>query len=287
MSAPTGRGGGVDRLACSALTFHRVEISAELSPELMVVRHGATRYGTVGAANPASSLFIDTGEIRMNETMIAMSGVVVTDLKKGEARGTSVVSFRLMSTVRRWERGKGWYDADHNFVTVTCWRGLADNVSSSVKRGDPLMVAGRMRVRSWDTADREGSTVEIEATSVGHDLSRGTSAFRKHKDAEPERTEGDEQLKQVRWHVEEQSRSAERAVLEARRSGASVPSDLTALALGGGASAALAPTEDVGAHRNGQSPGIGSAHGDAATANREPVKRAAAPRSKDRVSTAG
>ena len=27
----------------------------------------------------------------MNETMIAMSGVVVTDLKKGEARGASVV----------------------------------------------------------------------------------------------------------------------------------------------------------------------------------------------------
>jgi single-strand DNA-binding protein len=222
----------------------------------------------------------------MNETMIAMSGVVVTDLKKGEARGASVVSFRLMSTVRRWERGKGWYDADHNFVTVTCWRGLADNVSSSVKKGDPLLVTGRMRVRQWDTADREGSTVEIEASSVGHDLSRGTSAFRKHKEAEPERAEGDEQLKQVRWHVEEQSRGAERAVFDARRSGANVPADLTALALtggGGGASATRATPDGVGAHADGESPGTDAARD--ATAHGEPGKSANAPRSRDRIST--
>jgi single-strand DNA-binding protein len=224
----------------------------------------------------------------MNETMIAMSGVVVTDLKKGEARGASVVSFRLLSTVRRWERGKGWYDADHNFVTVTCWRGLADNVSSSVKRGDPLLVVGRMRVRPWDTADREGSTVEIEANSIGHDLSRGTSAFRKHRDAEPERTDGDEQLKQVRWHVEEQSRSAERAVFDARRSGANVPPDLTALALAGGvggAPTALAPADGVGEGSNGESPGNGATHGDAAAANGEAGKPASAARSRERIST--
>jgi hypothetical protein len=54
----------------------------------------------------------------MNETMIAMSGVVVTDLKKGEARGASVVSFRLLSTVRRWERGKGWYDAEASYSVI-------------------------------------------------------------------------------------------------------------------------------------------------------------------------
>jgi single-strand DNA-binding protein len=223
----------------------------------------------------------------MNETMITMSGVVVTDLRKGEARGASVVSFRLLSTVRRWERGKGWFDADHNFVTVTCWRGLADNVSSSVKKGDPVLVAGRMRVRQWDTADREGSTVEIEANSIGHDLSRGTSSFRKHKDAEPERAEGDEQLKQVRWHVEEQSRSAERAVFDARRSGATLPADLTALALAGGvggAPATLPAADGGGAHTNGQSPGSGPAHGDAA-ASGEPGKPANAPRSRDRMST--
>src|SRR4030095_8387734 len=102
-------------------TFHRVEISGELSPERMVVRRGVSRCGMVGAASPVRT---DTGEIHMNETMIAMSGVVVTDLKKGEARGASVVSFRLLSTVRRWERGKGWYDAEASYSVIRSspWR---------------------------------------------------------------------------------------------------------------------------------------------------------------------
>ncbi len=168
----------------------------------------------------------------MNETMITMSGVVVTDLKKGEARGMSVVSFRLLSTVRRWERSRGWHDADHNFVTVTCWKNLADNVASSVKKGDPLLIFGRMRVRPWDTADRVGSTVEIDAYAVGHDMNRGTSAFRSNKEVEAGRSETDEGLKQVHWHVEEQSRGVEQAVFEARRNGANGSTDVTAVALG-------------------------------------------------------
>ncbi len=64
----------------------------------------------------------------MNETMIAMSGVVVTDLKKGEARGASVVSFRLLSTVRRWERGKGWYDAEASYFVLRSPRGDSECV---------------------------------------------------------------------------------------------------------------------------------------------------------------
>ena len=50
----------------------------------MVAPSWSLQVRQVGAANPVR---IDTGEIRINETMIAMSGVVVTDLKKGEARG--------------------------------------------------------------------------------------------------------------------------------------------------------------------------------------------------------
>jgi single-strand DNA-binding protein len=194
---------------------------------------------------------------------------------------------RLRALLAVEENSDELHNGDHNVVTVTCWRGLADNVSSSVKRGDPLLVAGRMRVRPWDTADREGSTVEIEAYSIGHDLSRGTSAFRKHKDAEPQRTDGDEQLKQVRWHVEEQSRSAERAVFDARRSGANVPPDLTALALAGGVGGAptALPADGVGERSNGETPGNGAAHGDAAAANGEAGKPASGARSKDRIST--
>jgi single-strand DNA-binding protein len=62
---------------------------------------------------------------------------------------------------------------------VTCWRGLAENVVASVHKGDAVIVHGRLRTESWQRADDQPplTTLTVEATSVGHDLTRGTSAF--------------------------------------------------------------------------------------------------------------
>ena len=63
------------------------------------------------------------------------------------------------------------------FVNVTCWRSLATNTSLSITKGDPILVFGRLRIRRWENGDRQGTTVEIDAISVGHDLTRGTASF--------------------------------------------------------------------------------------------------------------
>jgi single-strand DNA-binding protein len=36
---------------------------------------------------------------------------------------------------------------------------------------------GRLRVRDWDNGERAGTSVEIEAETVGHDLLWGSSTF--------------------------------------------------------------------------------------------------------------
>jgi single-strand DNA-binding protein len=54
---------------------------------------------------------------------------------------------------------------------------LAINASTSVSKGDRIFVAGRLRVRDWDNGERAGTSVEIEADAIGHDLSWGTAAF--------------------------------------------------------------------------------------------------------------
>ena len=46
-----------------------------------------------------------------------------------------------------------------------------------MNKGDRLVVAGKLRVRDWDNGERSGTTVEIEAASIGHDLAWGTSNF--------------------------------------------------------------------------------------------------------------
>jgi single-strand DNA-binding protein len=96
------------------------------------------------------------------------------------------VRFRLAVTARRFdtERG-GWADAHTSFYTVWAWRALAANVAASVTIGEPLVVHGRLRVRAYERDEKQYTDVTIDAVSVGHDLTLGTSAFHRVVKARP------------------------------------------------------------------------------------------------------
>lgn len=115
----------------------------------------------------------------MNETHVTFVGNIATEIRSTRSRdGVPIASFRIASTTRRFERGKGWADADTIFVTVVCWRQLAEHAASSFSKGEPVIVTGRLRMRQWSAEDgRSGTAVELEAVAAGHDLSRGIAAF--------------------------------------------------------------------------------------------------------------
>lgn len=57
---------------------------------------------------------------------------------------------------------------------------LAGNVAESIRKGDPVVVVGRPKVRQWENEDGvRGTDVEISAQSVAHDLSYGRTEFSK------------------------------------------------------------------------------------------------------------
>ena len=93
--------------------------------------------------------------------------------------GTSTAKLRVAYTERRFNRDTGeWADGPTSFVTVLCWRTLADNVAISLRKGEPVMVRGRLRVREYEGKDgSRGTETEIDASSIGHDLSRGVAHF--------------------------------------------------------------------------------------------------------------
>jgi len=93
--------------------------------------------------------------------------------------GTPVTEIRLGSTPRRLNRETGeWQDQPTSYYRVKCWRRLAVNASSSLHKGDMVVVRGRFYLRTWmDNQQRQRETVEIEADSLGHDLSYGWSHF--------------------------------------------------------------------------------------------------------------
>jgi len=92
--------------------------------------------------------------------------------------GLEITSFRLASSVRRFDRTDNrWVDSDTNWFTVTSFRTLAINVATSISKGDRVIVTGKLRVRDWDNGDRSGTSVELEAETIGHDLTYGNSTF--------------------------------------------------------------------------------------------------------------
>jgi len=110
---------------------------------------------------------------------ISVSGLVATTPRHVVTPdGLPITSFRLASAQRRFDRGQQrWIDAETNWFTVTAFRQLAINSSQSVSKGDRVVITGRLRVRDWDNGERSGTSVEIEADGLGHDLSWGTSEF--------------------------------------------------------------------------------------------------------------
>jgi len=82
--------------------------------------------------------------------------------------GLPITSFRLASTD----------DNDStNWFTITAFKQLAINTAVSVSKGDRVIITGSLRIRDWDNGERAGTSVEVEATTVGHDMSYGSSVF--------------------------------------------------------------------------------------------------------------
>ncbi|HET9382755.1 MAG TPA: single-stranded DNA-binding protein [Streptomyces sp.] len=121
----------------------------------------------------------------MHETMVCVVGNVATqpvyrEAAHRESASAASARFRLAATPRYWDRDRGvWADGHTSFYTVWANRQLAANVAASLSVGEPVVVQGRLRVRS-ETRDGQSRTwADIDAVAVGHDLARGTAAFRR------------------------------------------------------------------------------------------------------------
>ncbi len=115
----------------------------------------------------------------MKATAVTIVGNVAKEpILRLTGDGTRVVALRVATNERIHDPALGaWRDGDTVFWTVSCWRNLGDNVLDSVKVGQPVVVQGKLKVRSYDKDGVRTSSVEIDAWTVGHDLSRGVSTF--------------------------------------------------------------------------------------------------------------
>lgn len=116
-----------------------------------------------------------------NETTMTIVGNLTgTPRLRRLGQGMSVANFRVASTPRKFDRERGRHvDGNSLFMSVTCWRDLAENVAMSLGKGDPVVVTGRVQMRSFVKDGQSQSVIEMEATAVGPDLSKGVANFRR------------------------------------------------------------------------------------------------------------
>lgn len=112
---------------------------------------------------------------------ITVRGYVATDPEpRNLPDGTVVVAFRLASTPRWFDQqNQNWRDGHTNWFTVQAFRTLGLNVLASIRKGQPVVVVGRLRVRFWEGEHGRNTAVDVDAVSVGHDLALGTGCFQR------------------------------------------------------------------------------------------------------------
>jgi len=117
----------------------------------------------------------------MNESFVTVVGNLVADPQaRATKAGKPFTTFRLASTTRRRQGNGEFVDGNTNYVNVVAFNALGANVASSLHKGEPVIVYGRLRVNQWATeAGQNMTSVEVDAYNVGHDLTRGQAAFQK------------------------------------------------------------------------------------------------------------
>ncbi len=114
----------------------------------------------------------------MSDT-ITIRGFVASEIKSSTTPGgVSTASFRLGSTDRRFDRASNtWVDGNTNWFTVQSFRQLAGHIGCSVKKGQRVIVVGKLKLRTWEHEGKFYHVAEIDAESVGHDLMWGSANF--------------------------------------------------------------------------------------------------------------
>jgi single-strand DNA-binding protein len=121
----------------------------------------------------------------MSDNITVIGNIATPPERKVTANGLVITSFRLATNDSRFDRQtNAWIDGEPNYFSVSIFRTLAENAYYSLHKGERIIVSGKLRIKQWETATTKGTTAEIDADGVGHDLQFGTTRF----DKTPKRT---------------------------------------------------------------------------------------------------
>ena len=114
----------------------------------------------------------------MTDTIITVVGNLVAKPElRFTASGAPVANFTVASTPRTFDKQTNeWRDGEALFLRCSIWRDAAENVTESLDKGSRVIVAGKLKQRTFETRDGEKRTVvELEVDEIGPSLRYATA----------------------------------------------------------------------------------------------------------------
>lgn len=112
----------------------------------------------------------------INEPVITIGGNLTGDPElRFTSTGQACANFSVAANPRVRAASGEWEDGETVFYKVTAWRNLAENIAESLRRGDPVIVIGRIRANVWEDRDgnkRRDNVVTADSVSVPLDRHR-------------------------------------------------------------------------------------------------------------------
>lgn len=115
------------------------------------------------------------------DTQISIVGNLSADPElRFTQSGQAVCSLNVGSTPRSFDKASNaWKDGDTLWLRVTAWRTLGENCAESLRKGDRVIVTGRLTQRSYEKDGQKRTSYEIQADAIGPDLLRATARVQK------------------------------------------------------------------------------------------------------------
>lgn len=80
--------------------------------------------------------------------------------------GTAVLSMRVACN-ERYKKDGTWTDGSTTFMKVNVWRNLAENCAGSLRKGDAIVVQGKLKQNEYVDKNNENRiSFEVEADTV-------------------------------------------------------------------------------------------------------------------------
>ena len=110
---------------------------------------------------------------------VALVGNITDDPELRYTQSGAALAGFTIAVSHRSKNNGAWQDVNDGFFRCTAWRSVAENAAASLKKGQRVMIIGKLVQRNFETEGQKRSVVEIQVQHVGPDLQFATATVEK------------------------------------------------------------------------------------------------------------